>query len=110
MLYVFYNPKKENKILGMSTDASSMEFPCVETSENYHSTSALEIVMVDGVPTLKPKDTTIEKEIEKGDGFIRSREMRRTATDVAKEDLKSKLSKGEIKKLEDLLPLLSKIL
>lgn len=106
---IFYNPKTL-KIIGMSNGDSSLEFPYIETAENYHSTFGIEIVMENDKPTIKSKNITIEPQIEKAEGFIRSREERKTSIDAAKEELKEKLKENKIKTLEDLLPLLSKIL
>jgi hypothetical protein len=48
---IFYN--KDLKIMGMSDGENSMEFPYVETDENYHSTINLAIEIVKNKPKLK---------------------------------------------------------
>ena len=45
--------KAKKEILGMSNDENSLQFPYVETKENYHSTINLGIEIIKGKPKLK---------------------------------------------------------
>lgn len=47
MFYLFYDPKRDNKIMGISDNKETMEFPYIETEENYHNLDNL--VIIDGV-------------------------------------------------------------
>jgi hypothetical protein len=49
---IFYN-KETLKIMGMSDDENSLQFPYIETKENYHSTINLGIEIIKGKPKLK---------------------------------------------------------
>ncbi len=51
----------------MSEDGNSMQFPYIETVENYHSTTGFDIIEEDGKLVVKPKpklEASFEKEDE----------------------------------------------
>jgi hypothetical protein len=56
MTKVFYNPNKENQIMGMSDGDSSMGFPFVETDEVYHELGHLRVELVEGKAVLIEND------------------------------------------------------
>lgn len=105
MKKIFYNPKTLI-IQGMSDGDNSMEFPYIETAENYHSTIGLEIKIIENQPVLRIKEMNIEDIIKKEEAYIKRREERREIRNV--EELKTKI-KG-VKGLESLKNLLIEII
>lgn len=61
-MYIFYK-LDTLKIMGMSTNKNSMEFPSIETEENYHSTFDLQIIEENNKYIIKPINLTINDEI-----------------------------------------------
>jgi hypothetical protein len=108
MTKVFYNPKTL-KVMGMSDGDNSMEFPYLETAEEYHSPSAFVVVAEKGKPTLKITNIPVIDKIARQEGIIQLRQERKTEINTAKEALKAKLADGETS-FEDIKTLLSKIL
>ena len=90
----------------MSDGDNSMEFPYIETAENYHSTIGLEIKIIENQPVLRIKEMNIEDIIKKEEAYIKRREERREIRNV--EELKTKI-KG-VKGLESLKNLLIEII
>jgi hypothetical protein len=97
MKYIFYNPKKDNKIMGMSNDKNSMEFPYIESEQNFHSLDNLII--------------NNKKEIEFKEGTLKVEEVTRMRQrNFGFNDLKEKLDQGKISDKEALKFILSKII
>ena len=96
---IFYNPKTL-KIVGMSDGDSSMEFPFIETLEEYHSTDGLEIKIVKDKAELKIKKISLKDKIKKEQGYINLRQKRKQSIDAAKKELKNaKLTTDEVRKI-----------
>lgn len=59
---IFYDPRRDNKIIGMSDGPIVMDFPYLETEKNYHSLANLYIKKAeDGELSLASKKSTLEK-------------------------------------------------
>lgn len=79
-MYIFYNPKKDNRVMGASDNKDAMEFPCVESKQKFHSLDNL--IINDGKIEFKEgtlKNSSIIK--RRGQGY---------------DKILEKLDKGEI--------------
>jgi len=95
MTYIFYNPETL-KVMGMSSDSTSMDFPVVETGEKFHSSAGFSLEKVDGRITVKIKEILEANFVTEDNYEARQADKQQAATQTAKNSLKKKMKDGKI--------------
>lgn len=78
---IFYNPKTL-KIIGASDGENSLDFPYVETDENYHSLENLEIEKSGDKMKLKVTEAILDVEKLKAKATVQRRFYRRAKAEL----------------------------
>ncbi len=88
-MYIFYNEKL--KVMGMSNDENSLEFPYIEVPESYHSSTGFDLIRENGKIKVKSK-AKLEVDFKKvDDKHMRNKQFEewRKRVGEAKDELKS---------------------
>lgn len=97
MTYIFYDPKNL-KVMGMSDDENSLEFPCVEVAESYHSSTGYDLIEEDGKIKVKPKEKLEVNFTKENEKHIKNKQLKewRERINEGKSELNQKILDGKI--------------